>query len=110
MKLGLHSLSKIHKKINRRGRGIGGRGAKSGRGMKGQKARAGYSRRLGFEGGQTPLYQRLPKARGAGRFYKPDKNIVTISTSKLNDFAPGSIIGPGTLRSGGMGLNKATRL
>lgn len=49
----------------RRGRGnASGRGTYSGRGMKGQKARAGGRIRPGFEGGQTPLYRRLPKARG----------------------------------------------
>lgn len=44
------------------GRGVGsGLGKTSGRGQKGQKARAGYSRKAGFEGGQLPLYRRIPK-------------------------------------------------
>ena len=46
----------------RKGRGLGsGLGKTAGRGYKGQKSRSGYSRRLGFEGGQTPIYRRLPK-------------------------------------------------
>ena len=50
------------KKSNRVGRGMGsGNGKTSGRGQKGQKARSGGGVRRGFEGGQTPLYRRLPK-------------------------------------------------
>ena len=50
------------KKSNRVGRGIGsGNGKTSGKGHKGQKARSGGGVRRGFEGGQTPLYRRLPK-------------------------------------------------
>jgi len=53
------------KKAKRRGRGnSSGLGGESGRGHKGQKSRTGYSRRAGFEGGQLPLYRRLPKKRG----------------------------------------------
>ena len=49
-------------KSKRVGRGIGsGLGKTSGRGQKGQKARSGGGVRRGFEGGQTPLYRRLPK-------------------------------------------------
>lgn len=49
----------------RLGRGnASGRGTYSGRGIKGQKARAGARIRAGFEGGQTPVFQRLPKRRG----------------------------------------------
>ena len=50
------------KKADRVGRGMGsGNGKTSGRGQKGQKARSGGGVRRGFEGGQTPLYRRLPK-------------------------------------------------
>ena len=50
------------RKRKRIGRGDGsGHGTYSGRGIKGQKARSGYSRRAGFEGGQTPLWRRIPK-------------------------------------------------
>ena len=54
--------TKKKKASNRVGRGIGsGNGKTSGRGQKGQKARSGGGVRRGFEGGQTPLYRRLPK-------------------------------------------------
>jgi len=54
-------------KRKRRGRGnSSGLGGESGRGHKGQKSRSGYSARAGFEGGQNPLYRRLPKRRGLG--------------------------------------------
>src|SRR5574344_626010 len=50
------------KNCKRIGRGQGsGRGGTSTRGMKGAKSRSGYSRKLGFEGGQMPIYRRLPK-------------------------------------------------
>ena len=55
----------------RRGRGnSSGLGGESGRGHKGQKSRTGYSRKQGFEGGQTPLIRRLPKKKG---FKNPGK-------------------------------------
>lgn len=100
----LHQLPKIVRRKKRVGRGIGGRGAKSGRGMKGQRARAGAPRnRAGFEGGQTPLYMRLPKGRGTkqisrSRVIKP----VSITTSDLARFKDGDIVGPGMLRKAGL--------
>ncbi|MBU1167616.1 50S ribosomal protein L15 [Patescibacteria group bacterium] len=62
----LHTLKTTKedaKKRKRVGRG-GAHGTFCGRGCKGQKARSGYSRRLGFEGGRTPLVQKLPKFKG----------------------------------------------
>ena len=54
-----YSASKFSKRV---GRGIGsGKGKTCGRGHKGQKSRSGYARKIGFEGGQTPLHRRLPK-------------------------------------------------
>lgn len=54
-----------HKSAKRAGRGIAaGRGKTAGRGTKGQNSRTGSSRKPGFEGGQNPLMQRLPKLRG----------------------------------------------
>ena len=47
-----------------------GLGKTSGKGHKGQKARTGFSQKPGFEGGQTPLHMRLPKARGFKRYFK----------------------------------------
>ena len=65
--MNLNSLSKINKKKIRVGRGIGsGKGKTSSRGHKGQKSRSGVAIKS-FEGGQMPLYRRLPK-RGFKNF------------------------------------------
>ena len=63
MSLSLQGLPKIKRNSRIRvGRGIGsGKGKTSGRGVKGQKARTGHHSVKGFEGGQTPIYMRLPK-------------------------------------------------
>jgi len=65
MQVSLNNLSApagSRQKRARRGRGFGsGLGKQAGRGGKGQTARTGKGRRIGFEGGQTPLYRRLPK-------------------------------------------------
>jgi len=69
----------------RLGRGNGsGKGTYSGRGMNGQKARAGKKLRPGFEGGQTPLVQRMPKLRG----FTPRNKVVfqVINVQDLEQF------------------------
>mgnify|MGYP002051966582 FL=1 len=72
---------KIHKAKKRVGRGIGsGLGKTSGRGAKGQKSRSGVSIKS-YEGGQMPLYRRLPK-RGFNSPYKREKN-VAINLDKI---------------------------
>lgn len=73
----------VEKKTRRRvGRGIGsGLGKTSGKGHKGQKARSGGGVRRGFEGGQTPLYRRLPK-RGFTNIHA--KNYVEVTLTMLN--------------------------
>ena len=64
------------------GRGVGsGLGKTSGRGHKGQKARSGGGVRRGFEGGQTPLYRRLPKRGFNNKF---DKNYTEVTLTMLN--------------------------
>ena len=64
------------------GRGMGsGLGKTSGRGHKGQKARAGGGVRRGFEGGQTPLYRRLPKRGFNNSKFARDYNEVTLTIS-----------------------------
>ncbi len=73
--MGLHNLKpaagSTHPK-KRVGRGQGsGTGKTAGRGQKGQKSRSGYSRKRGFEGGQQPLYKRLPKIGFTSRVVKP---------------------------------------
>ena len=78
--MNLNSLSKINKKKIRVGRGIGsGKGKTSSRGHKGQKSRSGVAIKS-FEGGQMPLYRRLPK-RGFKSFTK--KNTAILNLSKI---------------------------
>ena len=80
----LGNLQPAVKKVSRRrvGRGIGsGLGKTSGRGHKGQKARSGGGVRRGFEGGQTPLYRRLPK-RGFNNIHA--KNYTEVTLKMLN--------------------------
>ena len=61
----LPKLKGLHKRAKRVGRGIGsGKGSHTtGRGQKGQKARTGYNLPVGFEGGQVPLYMKMPKRK-----------------------------------------------
>jgi len=74
-----------HKRAKRVGRGIAAGGGKTaGRGTKGQNSRTGGGVRPGFEGGQTPLMQKLPKLRG---FNSHRAKIETVYTSQLNAFA-----------------------
>ncbi len=105
--MALHQVIKIVRHKKRVGRGIGSRGAKSGRGMKGQKSRAGYSRKAGFEGGQTPLYMRLPKLRGSKQRFAPQgTKPVVVQLRALNGFATETIVGPGQLRKHGLLTNR----
>ena len=73
----------------RRGRGPGsGNGKTAGKGHKGQKARSGAPR-IGFEGGQMPLYRRIPKR---GFLNRNTKEIVAINMSKLEVFEDGATV------------------
>ena len=76
----------------RKGRGISaGQGATCGFGMRGQKARAGRPTRAGFEGGQNPLYRRLPKFQGKPLGPGHTKKVYNIiKLDQLNSVAPGS--------------------
>lgn len=79
MKLGELKPAVERKNRKRLGRGIGsGTGKTSGKGHKGQKARSGGGVRRGFEGGQTPLYRRLPK-RGFNNFNAKTYTEVTLT-------------------------------
>ena len=73
--MGLHNLQPAPGSTRNRkrvGRGQGsGNGKTAGRGNKGQKSRTGYSQKRGFEGGQMPLYKRLPKIGFSSRVVKP---------------------------------------
>ena len=82
------------------GRGPGsGHGKTSARGEKGQKSRSGFSRSLGFEGGQMPLHRRLPK-RGFTNIFKKDYAVVNVSD--LERFDNGATIGEAELRKAGL--------
>jgi len=82
MKLDELKPAQRNKVRTRVGRGIGsGLGKTSGRGHKGQKARSGGGVRRGFEGGQTPLYRRLPK-RGFTNIHA--KNYTEVTLTMLN--------------------------
>lgn len=84
------------KTAKRVGRGTGsGLGKTAGKGHKGQKARSGGGVRPGFEGGQTPLFRRLPK-RGFTNFTK--KEFILINLDLLNKFAENSVVTPEFLR------------
>ena len=85
---------------NRVGRGTSsGNGKTSGRGQKGQKARSGGGVRLGFEGGQTPLFRRLPK-RGFTNVNR--KEYAVINLDVLNRFEDGTEVTPVTLVEAGI--------
>ena len=82
------------------GRGPGsGHGKTAGRGEKGQKSRSGYSRMLGFEGGQMPLHRRLPK-RGFTNIFKKEHAVVNLSD--LERFDNGSTVDESVLRKAGL--------
>ena len=104
MALSLNNLrpseGSTHKK-KRVGRGPGsGLGKTAGRGHKGQKSRSGYSKKIGFEGGQMPLQRRLPK-RGFTNIFK--KKWIEISLAKLEEsFNAGDEITPEILHEKGL--------
>lgn len=90
-------------KATRVGRGLGsGLGKTSGRGHKGQKARAGGGKRPGFEGGQKPLYLRLPKR---GFYNKFGRRYAEINVAVLNRFDDGAVVDPAALVAAGVVKN-----
>lgn len=99
----LHNLKPAagaRKEATRKGRGIGsGLGKTSGRGHKGQKARSGGGVRPGFEGGQKPLVQRIPKR---GFYNKWGKELVEVNVESLNKFDAGTVVTPEVLKEAGI--------
>ncbi|HAC1782112.1 TPA_asm: 50S ribosomal protein L15 [Listeria monocytogenes] len=92
------------KERNRVGRGTGsGNGKTSGRGHKGQKARSGSGVRLGFEGGQLPLFRRIPK-RGFTNINRKEFAIVNLDV--LNRFEDGTEVTPELLVETGIIRNE----
>ena len=99
------AVSKV--KRNRVGRGMAsGNGKTSGRGHKGQKARSGGGVRRGFEGGQTPLYRRLPK-RGFTNIFAKNYTEVTLTMlnkSNKEDITAETLIEEGIIRKANDGI------
>lgn len=99
----LHELRAVKgatKAPKRKGRGTAtGQGKTAGRGMNGQKSRSGGGVRLGFEGGQMPLYRRLPK-RGFTNIWGTEYTIVNVED--LNRFEAGTVITQEVLEEAGL--------
>ncbi len=85
----------------RKGRGVGsGNGKTGGRGHKGQNARAGGGVRPGFEGGQMPIYRRLPKRGFNNKRFA--EQYIEINVSDLNTFADDSVVDAAALKAAGI--------
>jgi large subunit ribosomal protein L15 len=107
------NLSELHPpagqkhKRKRVGRGPGsGLGKTSGRGEKGQKSRSGYSRRLGFEGGQMPLVRRVPK-RGFTNIFRKEFALINLDRLEMlegDQFSPESLVKAGVIKNLRSGL------
>lgn len=88
------------KNRKRRGRGTAtGQGKTAGRGQKGQGSRSGGGVRIGFEGGQMPLYRRLPKV-GFTNIFRKEYAVVNISD--LDIFENGAVVTPEELKKAGL--------
>ena len=100
----LHELSPAEGSVKasfRKGRGAGsGNGKTAGKGHKGQNARSGGGVRPGFEGGQLPLYRKLPK-RGFNN-YRFGKNYAVVNIGLLNKFNDGDVVDSAALLKAGM--------
>ena len=91
------------KVVKRKGQGVGtGNGKTAGRGHKGQNARSGGGVRPGFEGGQLPLFRRLPKRGFTNAQFKTTYAVINLSD--LNKFEDGAVVTPELLKE--MGLLK----
>ena len=100
MKLDELKPAQVNTKRTRVGRGVGsGIGKTSGRGHKGQKARSGGGVRRGFEGGQTPLYRRLPKRGFTNRNSKnyTEVTLTMLNKSKATDVTAESLVEEGII-------------
>lgn len=102
MTIKIHDLKPApgaHRDARRVGRGIGGKGGKTaGRGHKGTGARDNV--KPGFEGGQTPLTRRIPKAKGFRNPFRVEYHVVNLDT--LDAFDAGTTVDPEALRARGL--------
>ncbi len=104
----LKSPKGAHKNIKRIGRGQGsGQGTQAGKGHKGQKARNGGGIRIGFEGGQMPLYRRLPKVGFSNAPFRVEYAVLNLE--KLASKYEGEVVTRETLVDKGFlsGINKS---
>ena len=96
----IHAPAGAAKAPKRKGRGTAsGLGKTAGRGMNGQNSRSGGGTRPGFEGGQMPLYRRVPK-RGFTNIWKKEYSILNVDD--LNKFEDGALITPSELAEAGI--------
>ena len=97
--MSLHNLKPARgsvRKKKRVGRGPGsGTGKTAGRGENGQKSRSGYSRKVGFEGGQMPLHRRVPKRGFTNAPFR--KEFAEVNLGRLEVFEEGTIVTPEVL-------------
>ena len=107
---GLHNLApskgatKARKRVGR-GPASGTGGHRAGRGQKGQNSRSGGGVRPGFEGGQMPLYMRVPKRRGFNNPFRVEYqaiNLDTLTESGLTDITPEALHAKGLVRKGAL--------
>ncbi len=105
----LSSSPGAKKEKKRVGRGTGsGLGKTAGRGHKGQKSRSGGTKPVWFEGGQTPLYRRIPK-RGFKNPFSKEYTIINLGT--INEkFQKGEIVSPETLKEKGIIKGKLIKI
>ena len=104
----LHTMKPAEGAVTARkrvGRGIGsGLGKTSGKGHKGQNARSGGGVRPGFEGGQLPLFRRLPKRGFSNAKFKTEYAVINLSD--LNRFEDGAVVTPELLKEMGLVKNQ----
>jgi len=97
--VGLHNLKPARGSVRKRkrvGRGPGsGTGKTAGRGENRQKSRSGYSRKIGFEGGQMPLHRRVPKRGFTNALFR--KEFAEVNIGRLEVFEEGTIVTPEVL-------------
>ncbi len=110
--MNLSDIKKVQvprKRRKRRGIGLGsGKGKTAARGTKGQQSRSGYSRRYGHEGGQNPLFRRLPKRGFSNARFRVDYAVLNLSA--LATFEAGSTIDLAAAQAAGLVPRRSERL